>query len=111
MLINRHNRAVYSSQAVRHVAERINELYWESEPPTFGVAEKKIQLLTKGTDLASQKYVSLSGRVRRGATDADLRLSIIELLPAEWPSDNNVKKSISKDHTESSRLIIYHIFR
>lgn len=116
MLTNRHNRAAYSSQAVRHVAERITELYWESEPPTFDVAEKKIQLLTKGTDLTSQKYVEVrfhptnrSGRVRGGATDADLRLSIIELLLAEWPSNDNVEESISKDRTESSRVIIYHI--
>lgn len=89
MLTNRHNRAAYSSQAVRHVAERITELYWESEPPTFDVAEKKIQLLTKGTDLTSQ--------------------NIIELLLAEWPSNDNVEESISKDRTESSRVIIYHI--
>ncbi|MCJ1263903.1 hypothetical protein MMC22_003773 [Lobaria immixta] len=82
-------RCVLFARAVGHVAERITELYWESEPPTFDVAEKKIQLLTKGTDLTSQ--------------------NIIELLLAEWPSNNNVEESISKDHTESSRLIIYHI--
>lgn len=80
MLINRHNRAAYSSQAVRHVAERINELYWESEPPTFDVAEKKIQLLTKGTDLASQKYVSLKSdfilRTVREESDGELRMLI-----------------------------------
>lgn len=58
MLINRHDRAAYSSQAVHHVAERINELYGESEPPGFDAAEKEIELLTKGTNLASQKYIS-----------------------------------------------------
>lgn len=59
MQLNRHNRAAYSSQAVRHVAEKINELYWESEPPAFDAAEKEIELLTKGTNLTSQKYVPL----------------------------------------------------
>ena len=59
MLVNRHNRAAYSSQAVRHVAEKINELCWESEPPVFDAAEKEIELLTTGANLTSQEYVSL----------------------------------------------------
>ena len=29
-LIRRHNKAVYSSLAVRHVAEQIDTLYWEA---------------------------------------------------------------------------------
>ena len=59
MLVNHHNHAAYSSQAVRHVAEKINELYWESEPPVFDATKKEIKLLTKGTNLTSQKYVFL----------------------------------------------------
>ncbi|MCJ1426238.1 hypothetical protein MMC29_004141 [Sticta canariensis] len=83
MLVNRHNRAAYSSQAVRHVAEKINELHWESEPPVFDAAEKEIELLTKGTNLTSQ--------------------NIIESLPNEWSSNDDFEESSSEDHTQSSR--------
>lgn len=37
------------------------------------------------------------------ATGAHIRLSIIENLPNEWSSNDDIEESSSEDHTQSSR--------
>lgn len=58
-ILHCHNCAAYSSQAIRHVAEKINDLYWDSELPDFAAGCEDIDVPMKGGDLTSHEYVQL----------------------------------------------------
>lgn len=52
-LLRHHNRAVYSSQALRHAAERIDRLYWATGASSSDtrINEDDSSSLRRGTDL------------------------------------------------------------
>lgn len=52
-----HNRTVYSSQAIRHVARQIETLYWNSVSPENGREDIQRTAIDKGTDLTNSAYV------------------------------------------------------
>ena len=54
-----HKRAVYSSQALRHVAEQIDALYWASAAPDRESEVDGGEILEKGVDLSSAEYALL----------------------------------------------------
>ncbi|KAI9838395.1 MAG: hypothetical protein M1819_005664 [Sarea resinae] len=65
-IVRRHNRAAYSSEALRHVAEQIDALYWAAGAPED----------------------EMDGRESGLRRDADLRKNeVIAALPPEWPQD------------------------
>lgn len=53
-----HNRAVYSSQALRHVAEQIDALYWAAAAPDQEAEIRGEDVLEKGLDLSTAEWVS-----------------------------------------------------
>ena len=48
---------MYSSQVLRHVAEQIYELYWESGEPNLITEEEDSATLDRGADLKDHKWV------------------------------------------------------
>ncbi|KZF19638.1 hypothetical protein L228DRAFT_250685 [Xylona heveae TC161] len=65
-IARRHNKSAYSSEALRHVAEQIDALYWESGAVSGGADEQDRSGLELGADLAQPET--------------------IEKLPEEWPT-------------------------
>jgi hypothetical protein len=57
LVLRHHNRAAYSSQVVRHVAEQIYELYWDSGEPDLDVEHDGPATLERGADLKDHKWV------------------------------------------------------
>ena len=55
-LAREHHKTVYSSQAVRHVAEQIDALYWASGERAVRVADD--EALERGTDYRVVKLVA-----------------------------------------------------
>jgi len=56
LVLRHHNRAAYSSQVVRHVAEQIYELYWDSGEPDLDVEHDGPATLERGADLKDHKW-------------------------------------------------------
>lgn len=56
-IFKQHNRTVYSSQAIRHVARQIESLYWNSVSPENGREDMQRTAIDKGTDLTNSAYV------------------------------------------------------
>lgn len=52
-----HNRSVYSSQAIQHVARQIETLYWNFVNPENGREDMQRTAIDKGTDLTNSGYV------------------------------------------------------
>lgn len=50
-----HKRAVYSSQALRHVAEQIDALYWAAAEPDGDEEAEGTDALEKGSDFTSDE--------------------------------------------------------
>lgn len=50
-IVRHHNRAAYSFQALRHVAEQIDRLYWASGAPDAALTGYGDDVLEKGIDL------------------------------------------------------------
>ncbi|KAI9730872.1 MAG: hypothetical protein M1834_005590 [Cirrosporium novae-zelandiae] len=80
-IVLRHNNAVYSSQAQRHIAEQIDQLYWNSSNPE-----------------SSQRYLHVLSK------DADLTdpANIAE-LPEEWPANNIGDRNSLENHAQLAR--------
>ena len=66
-IIRHHNRTVYSSQTIRHVAEQIDRLYWVSGEPDVHSGEVDEGLVGREVDLRDAKYATacygLTGRL------------------------------------------------
>ncbi|KAI9836515.1 MAG: hypothetical protein M1838_005012 [Thelocarpon superellum] len=56
VIAQHHNKAVYSSQALRHVAEQIDRLYWESSDPSQDVGGYEV--FEKGVDLTKDSNIT-----------------------------------------------------
>lgn len=56
-IVRHHNRTVYSSQALRHVAEQIDELYWASGAPDTVLTGYGDDVLVKGINLNDSEWV------------------------------------------------------
>lgn len=63
-LIRRHNKSVYSSLAIRHVAEQIDSLYWDageatqSHPTTSVDGGISDYVLRQSDDLTQEEWVA-----------------------------------------------------
>ncbi len=57
-MLRHHNRAAYSSQVIRHVAEQIYELYWDSGEPELDVEDQGLMTLERGADLKDHTWVN-----------------------------------------------------
>ncbi|KAL1969387.1 hypothetical protein VTN77DRAFT_9580 [Rasamsonia byssochlamydoides] len=67
-ILKQHNRVVYSTQAIHHVARQIECLYWESIKRDAGNPESNSSGIEIGADLSNHL--------------------IIERLPTEWQGDD-----------------------
>lgn len=56
-IIRHHNRTVYSSQSLRHVAEQIDTLFWEAGAPPLHDDEIEEGDVDRDTDLRAHEYV------------------------------------------------------
>lgn len=52
-ILKQHNRVVYSSQAIHHVARQIESLYWNSVNREVNGPEARGSGIEKGTDLSN----------------------------------------------------------
>ncbi|KAI9812899.1 MAG: hypothetical protein M1827_004417 [Pycnora praestabilis] len=66
-IARRHNKAAYSSQALRHVAEQIDALYWAAGAVDSDIRVGGEEVLEKGVDLTANDNIAK--------------------LPEEWPAD------------------------
>ncbi|KAL9121059.1 MAG: hypothetical protein Q9187_002387 [Circinaria calcarea] len=82
-IVRHHNRTVYSSQTIRHVAEQIDRLYWVSGEPDVHTGAAEDGLVGREVDLR----------------DAD----VIASLPDEWPQDISQEDSQLEAFAESAR--------
>ncbi|ODH38384.1 hypothetical protein ACO22_02383 [Paracoccidioides brasiliensis] len=57
-VLKKHNRAVFSSQAIHHVARQIESLYWNSIDAETGVGPLQGLVVEKGTDLTNSKSIA-----------------------------------------------------
>lgn len=55
-VLKKHNRAVFSSQAIHHVARQIESLYWNSIDPESNGELSQGLVVEKGTDLTNSRY-------------------------------------------------------
>ncbi|EDN04780.1 predicted protein [Histoplasma mississippiense (nom. inval.)] len=62
-ILKKHNRAVFSSQAIHHVARQIENLYWNSIDPETGGELSQGLVIEKGTDLSNSIYEQLRLRL------------------------------------------------
>lgn len=58
-ILRHHNRAAYSSQPLRHAAEQIYELYWDSGEPRFDDQGEEVMVMERGADLTDTSWVLL----------------------------------------------------
>ena len=58
--LRHHNRAVYSPSVLRHVAEQIYELYWESGELGIELANEGSETLERGAELKNHTWVNTS---------------------------------------------------
>ncbi|OAL66332.1 hypothetical protein A7C99_1737 [Trichophyton rubrum] len=56
--ISEHNRAVFSTQAIHHVSQQIERLYWDSISPEFGQEGSRQPDIDKGADLTNARNIS-----------------------------------------------------
>ncbi|KAG5293026.1 hypothetical protein I7I48_05289 [Histoplasma ohiense] len=68
-ILKKHNRAVFSSQAIHHVARQIENLYWNSIDPETGGELSQGLVIEKGTDLSNSMSIAR--------------------LPEQWSDDGN----------------------
>ncbi|QSS59490.1 hypothetical protein I7I51_08925 [Histoplasma capsulatum] len=68
-ILKKHNRAVFSSQAIHHVARQIENLYWNSIDPETGGELSQGLVIEKGTDLSNSMSIAR--------------------LPEKWSDDGN----------------------
>ncbi|EER36510.1 conserved hypothetical protein [Histoplasma capsulatum H143] len=68
-ILKKHNRAVFSSQAIHHVARQIENLYWNSVDPETGGELSQGLVIEKGTDLSNSMSIAR--------------------LPEQWSYDGN----------------------
>ncbi|KAK2764371.1 hypothetical protein FQN54_009065 [Arachnomyces sp. PD_36] len=83
-IFRQHNRTVYSSQAIRHVARQIETLYWNSVSPENGREDAQRTAIDIGTDLTN------SGTIAR--------------LPDQWVDNNSSEADKSRYAELFSRL-------
>ncbi|EZF74116.1 hypothetical protein H105_04126 [Trichophyton soudanense CBS 452.61] len=57
-LLKQHNRAVFSTQAIHHVSQQIERLYWDSISPEFGQEGSRQPEIDKGADLTNARNIS-----------------------------------------------------
>ena len=57
--VKQHNRAVYSAQSQRHVAEQIDTLYWQTVRHEEVDTDSDTVTVNKDMDLTSSEFVSL----------------------------------------------------
>ncbi|EFE38800.1 conserved hypothetical protein [Trichophyton verrucosum HKI 0517] len=62
-LLKQHNRAVFSTQAIHHVSQQIERLYWNSISPEFGQEGSRQPDIDKGADLTNARYKFLRERL------------------------------------------------
>ncbi|EFR00548.1 hypothetical protein MGYG_03552 [Nannizzia gypsea CBS 118893] len=84
-LLKQHNRAVFSTQAIHHVSQQIERLYWNSINPEFGEEGSRQPDIDKGADLTNSRNISR--------------------LPDEWPEDGMNEEDKSRYNLLRERLI------
>ncbi|KKZ62332.1 hypothetical protein EMCG_03250 [[Emmonsia] crescens] len=57
-VLKKHNRAVFSSQAIHHVARQIESLYWNSIDPESNGELSQGLVVEKGTDLTNSRSIA-----------------------------------------------------
>lgn len=57
-IVRHHNRTVYSAQAIRHVAEQIDALYWAAGAPDKHEGQLEDAAISEETDLRDPEYES-----------------------------------------------------
>ncbi|KAI4126824.1 MAG: hypothetical protein LQ347_004824 [Umbilicaria vellea] len=82
-IVRHHNRTAYSFQALRHVAEQIDRLYWASGAPDAALTGYGDHMIEKGIDLSSS--------------------DVISTLPDEWPQDGEEDESGLEKFADSNR--------
>ncbi|KAI9823714.1 MAG: hypothetical protein M1832_002271 [Thelocarpon impressellum] len=99
LVARHHNRAAYSSQALRHVAEQIDALYWVSGDPGRNVGGDEV--LERGVDLSREANI---GKLPdqwlddEGAEDAeleryaDLQAQLTELSARRGAADERLRQ-------------------
>lgn len=55
-IVRHHNRTVYSSQTIHHVAEQIDRLYWASGEPDVHTGEAEDGLVGREVNLRDAEY-------------------------------------------------------
>lgn len=90
-VLRRHNKAVYSSLSIRHVAEQIEKLYWDAGAPTLDAHDvwDDDDALKEGDDLCLDECVPL-----RTLNVEHPRLTSgngrnISKLSEDWGDENN----------------------
>ena len=73
-LLKRHAKIVYSTLAIRHVAEQIDKLYWQSAAPVESQDRAEDDVLRQGDDLTSTEKV--------------------DNLPDEWDDDTDQDQEV-----------------
>lgn len=98
-MLRRHNKAVYSSLSIRHVAEQIEKLYWDAGASNLDAHDGWDDgVLKEGDDLRLDECVPLRtlNVEHQCLTSGDGRN--ISKLPEDWEDENN--KSIGPDDIE-----------
>lgn len=68
-VLRQHHRAVFSTQAIHHVARQVESLYWNSINPELGGDGTQSLELEKGTDWTHSKLVHISQKKKKIKTN------------------------------------------
>ncbi|OJD14726.1 hypothetical protein AJ78_04951 [Emergomyces pasteurianus Ep9510] len=93
-VLKKHNRAVFSSQAIHHVARQIESLYWSSIDVESGGELSQGLVIDKGTDLTSSRSICRLPEQWRDGDDIneDGKLRYEQLQQRLLELDNRRKK-------------------
>ncbi|EEQ34231.1 hypothetical protein McanMca71_005020 [Microsporum canis] len=84
-VLKQHNRTVFSTQAIHHVSQQIERLYWNSIGPDLGEENARQLDIDKGADLTNTRNISR--------------------LPDEWPEEGMSEEDKSRYDLLRERLI------
>ncbi|KAK2865171.1 hypothetical protein FQN49_003844 [Arthroderma sp. PD_2] len=57
-ILKQHSRAVFSTQAIHHVSQQIERLYWNSISPELGEESAQQLVIDKGADLTNTRNIA-----------------------------------------------------